>query len=135
MSMSRNDGAGQHAPTTVREVYRDLLDRAPENRMEPRMAPLRRAMELLGEPQHAAPVIHLTGTNGKTSTARMIEAVLRAYGLRTGRYTSPHLSSVTERISVDGSPVEDEAFVRIWNEILPMVEVVDAELEQAGRTR
>lgn len=132
MSMSRNDGAGQHAPTTVREVYRDLLDRAPENRMEPRMAPLRRAMELLGEPQHAAPVIHLTGTNGKTSTARMIEAVLRAYGLRTGRYTSPHLSSVTERISVDGSPVEDEAFVRIWNEILPMVEVVDAELEQAG---
>lgn len=122
-------------PTTVAEVYQDLLARAPENKMEPRMDPMFRAMELLGEPQRAAPVIHLTGTNGKTSTARMIESVLRAYGLRTGRYTSPHLSSVTERISVDGAPVADEDFVRIWNEILPMVRVVDAELEEAGENR
>ncbi|HEY4614199.1 MAG TPA: Mur ligase family protein, partial [Citricoccus sp.] len=113
-------------------VYRDLLARAPENKMEPRRAPMWRAMELLGEPQKAAPVIHLTGTNGKTSTARIIESVLRAYGLRTGRYTSPHLSSVTERISVDGAPVPGETFVRIWNEILPVVQVVDAELTAAG---
>lgn len=134
MSRTDTDATGQ-GPSTVGEVYRDLLDRAPENRMEPRMEPLRRAMELLGEPQHSAPVIHLTGTNGKTSTARMVEAVLRAYGLRTGRYTSPHLSSVTERISVDGAPVRDEDFVRIWNEILPMVQVVDAELEAAGENR
>ena len=89
------------APDTVEAVYADLLARAPENRMEPRMEPMRRVLALLGDPQHAAPVIHLTGTNGKTSTARMIEAVLRAYGLRTGRYTSPHLRSVTERISID----------------------------------
>lgn len=120
------------APQTVAAVYRDLLARAPENKMEPRMGPMFRAMELLGEPQRAAPVIHLTGTNGKTSTARIIESVLRAYGLRTGRYTSPHLSSVTERISIDGDPVQEGTFVRIWNEILPMVEVVDAELEAAG---
>ncbi|QCU79417.1 bifunctional folylpolyglutamate synthase/dihydrofolate synthase [Citricoccus sp. SGAir0253] len=103
--------------------------------MEPRMDPLWRAMELLGEPQRAAPVIHLTGTNGKTSTARIIESVLRAYGLRTGRYTSPHLSSVTERISLDGAPVPDETFVRVWNEILPVLEVVDAELTAAGQNR
>lgn len=126
-------GEAPHPPQTVAAVYRDLLARAPENRMEPRMAPLWRAMELLGEPQKAAPVIHLTGTNGKTSTARIIESVLRAYGLRTGRYTSPHLTSVTERISIDGAPVADETFVRIWNEILPMVRVVDAELTEEGQ--
>ncbi|MDO5635258.1 MAG: Mur ligase family protein [Micrococcus sp.] len=123
------------APTSVDGVYADLLARAPENKMEPRLEPMRRVLALLGEPQHAAPVIHLTGTNGKTSTARMIEAVLRSYGLRTGRYTSPHLQSVTERISVDGEPVADETFVRIWAEILPMVEVVDAELTEQGQPR
>ncbi|WP_413543390.1 bifunctional folylpolyglutamate synthase/dihydrofolate synthase [Citricoccus nitrophenolicus] len=123
------------APQTVEAVYRDLLARAPENKMEPRMGPMFRAMELLGEPQRAAPVIHLTGTNGKTSTARIIESVLHAYGLRTGRYTSPHLSSVTERISIDGAPVDEATFVRIWNEILPVVQVVDSELETAGKNR
>ncbi|MCY1159006.1 MAG: bifunctional folylpolyglutamate synthase/dihydrofolate synthase [Citricoccus sp.] len=130
--MSAAAGGG---PRTVEAVYRDLLARAPENKMEPRMAPLWRAMELLGEPQKAAPVIHLTGTNGKTSTARIIESVLRAYGLRTGRYTSPHLTSVTERISIDGAPVPNETFVRIWNEILPVIQVVDAELEAEGENR
>src|SRR5699024_3326000 len=107
-------------PETLDEVYHDLLARAPENKMEPRMEPMHRMMELLGEPQRSAPVIHLTGTNGKTSTARMIESVLRAYGLSTGRYTSPHLETVTERISIDGEPVDEDTFVRIWNEILPL---------------
>ena len=120
------------APGTVEEVYRDLLARAPENAMQPRLEPMRRVLALLGDPQHAAPVVHLTGTNGKTSTARMVEAVLRAYGLRTGRYTSPHLQRVTERISIDGAPVADETFVRVWGEILPIVQTVDAELEAAG---
>lgn len=122
-------------PGTVEEVYRDLLARAPENKMQPRLDPVRRVLALLGDPQDAAPVIHLTGTNGKTSTARMIEAVLRAYGLRTGRYTSPHLQKVTERISIDGEPVSDETFVRVWGEILPIVQTVDAELEAAGEPR
>lgn len=126
---------GAEAPATVADVYADLLARAPENRMEPRLEPVRRVLALLGDPQDAAPVIHLTGTNGKTSTARMIEAVLRAYGLRTGRYTSPHLQSVTERISIDGEPVADETFVRVWGEILPIVQTVDAELEAAGEPR
>ena len=127
--------AATPAPEAVEEVYRDLLARAPENRMEPRLEPMRRVLALLGDPQHAAPVIHLTGTNGKTSMARMIEAVLRAYGLRAGRYTSPHLEKVTERISVDGEPVADETFVRVWGEILPIVQGVDAELEAAGEPR
>lgn len=120
---------------SVESVYADLLSRAPENKMEPRMAPLWRAMELLGEPQKAYPVIHLTGTNGKTSTARMIESGLRAHNLRTGRLTSPHLSSVTERISIDGESVSNETFVRIWQEIHPYLQMVDAELDAAGEPR
>ena len=116
-------------------VYRELLDRAPENKMEPRMDPMFRAMEILGEPQKACLVIHITGTNGKTSTARMIESLLRAHDLRTGRYSSPHLVSVTERISVDGEPVSEETFVRVWDEISPFLEIVDAELDERGETR
>jgi dihydrofolate synthase/folylpolyglutamate synthase len=120
---------------SVESVYAELLGRAPENKMEPRLAPLFRAMDVLGEPNKAFPIIHVTGTNGKTSTARMIESVLRAHGLSTGRYTSPHLSRVTERISIDGHPVPDETFVRIWDEIRPYLQIVDSELEAAGEPR
>ncbi|WP_247045799.1 bifunctional folylpolyglutamate synthase/dihydrofolate synthase [Arthrobacter rhizosphaerae] len=120
---------------SVESVYAELLGRAPENKMEPRLAPLFRAMEILGEPNKAFPIIHITGTNGKTSTARMIEAGLRAHGLSTGRYTSPHLSKVTERISIDGSPVPDDTFVRIWDEIRPYLEIVDKELVAEGQPR
>lgn len=117
---------------TAEQVYEHLLSRAPENKMEARMQPMRDAMALLGEPQTSAPVIHLTGTNGKTTTARIIEQVLIAHGLSTGRYTSPHLSKVTERITLDGKPVEDETFVRIWNEISPLIDLIDAQLTEAG---
>jgi dihydrofolate synthase / folylpolyglutamate synthase len=120
---------------SVESVYAELLGRAPENKMEPRLAQLFRAMDVLGEPNKAFPIIHVTGTNGKTSTARMIESVLRAHGLSTGRYTSPHLSKVTERISIDGHPVPDETFVRIWDEIRPYLQIVDSELEAEGEPR
>ncbi|MCW4464669.1 bifunctional folylpolyglutamate synthase/dihydrofolate synthase [Glutamicibacter sp. MNS18] len=119
----------------LERVYTQLLARAPENKMEPRMAPMFRAMEVLGEPQKACPVIHITGTNGKTSTARMIESLLRAHDLRTGRYSSPHLVSVTERISIDGEPVDEQTFVRVWDEISPYLDLVDAELTAQGETR
>ena len=114
---------------TAQQVYEHLLSRAPENKMEPRMQPMYDIMSLLGEPQTSAPVIHLTGTNGKTTTARIIEQVLIAHGLRTGRYTSPHLTKVTERITIDGQSVDDETFVRIFNEISPLLEITDAQLE------
>jgi dihydrofolate synthase/folylpolyglutamate synthase len=120
---------------SVESIYAELLGRAPENKMEPRLAPLFRAMDVLGEPNKAFPIIHITGTNGKTSTSRMIESVLRAHGLSTGRYTSPHLSKVTERISIDGHPVPDETFVRIWDEIRPYLQIVDSELETEGEPR
>ncbi|GGM16462.1 dihydrofolate synthase [Micromonospora yangpuensis] len=82
-------------------------------------------LDLLGSPQRAYPSIHLTGTNGKTSTARMIDSLLRAFGLHTGRYTSPHLETVRERISLDGEPVSEERFVTTYREIAPLAELVD----------
>ena len=82
-------------------------------------------VELLGHPERACPVIHITGTNGKTSTARMIDALLRSRGLRTGRFTSPHLVSIRERICVDGAAVSAERFVEAYEEILPYVQLVD----------
>lgn len=119
----------------VASVYAELLARAPENKMAPRLDAMARAVEVLGEPHRAAPVIHVTGTNGKTSTARMIESLLMAHDIRVGRYTSPHISSVTERIAIDGAPVADSTFVRIWGEIQPYLQIVDAELEAAGAPR
>lgn len=123
------------APETVEEVYADLLDRAPENHMAPRLDAVQRAVDVLGNPEQAAPVIHITGTNGKTSTARMIESLLLAHDVRVGRYTSPHLERVTERICVDGQPVTDETFVRIYGEIAPYVQLVDSELLERGEVR
>jgi dihydrofolate synthase / folylpolyglutamate synthase len=84
-------------------------------------------LDLLGSPQRAYPAIHLTGTNGKTSTARMIDSLLRAFGLHTGRYTSPHLATVRERVSLDGEPVTEERFVATYREIEPLAAIVDAE--------
>jgi dihydrofolate synthase / folylpolyglutamate synthase len=82
-------------------------------------------LDLLGSPHRAYPSIHLTGTNGKTSTARMIDSLLRAHGLHTGRYTSPHLQTVRERISLDGEPVDERRFVATYREVAPLAALVD----------
>ncbi|MEW2431272.1 folylpolyglutamate synthase/dihydrofolate synthase family protein [Micromonospora sp. NPDC047644] len=87
-------------------------------------------LDLLGSPQRAYPAIHLTGTNGKTSTARMIDSLLRAFGLHTGRYTSPHLETVRERISLDGEPVSEERFAAVYREIKPLADLVDARSDE-----
>src|SRR4051794_2332161 len=86
-------------------------------------------MDVLGEPQRSYPSIHITGTNGKTSTARMIESLLSAFELRTGRYTSPHVQSMTERISLDGAPISAERFIETYRDIQPYVELVDGSQE------
>ncbi len=83
-------------------------------------------LDVLGSPQRAYPSIHLTGTNGKTSTARMIDSLIRAHGLHTGRYTSPHLESVRERISLDGEPVDEARFIAVYAEVGPVAELLDA---------
>ncbi|HSF36668.1 MAG TPA: folylpolyglutamate synthase/dihydrofolate synthase family protein [Nocardioides sp.] len=112
---------------TFDEVEDALLSRWPETRLEPSLDRIEAFTELLGEPQHSFRSIHLTGTNGKTSTSRMIETLLRALDLRTGRFTSPHLERMSERISIDGEPLDDEAFVRAFNDVAPYTHLVDAE--------
>ena len=116
----------------AKEVEDALLARVPENKIRPRLEPTARLAELLGDPQKAYRVIHVTGTNGKTSTSRFIERLLREHGLRTGRFTSPHLVKLNERMSLDGEPVSDERLYNVWTEIEPIVGLVDAELEAAG---
>lgn len=114
-------------------VYSALLARAGETLIEKRLDATARACELLGDVHRSAPVITLTGTNGKTSTARMVDALLREHGLRVGRFTSPHLHRVTERVAVDGEEVSESVFVRVYDEIEPILQMVDTELESAGR--
>ena len=114
-------------PRTHASVVRDLTNRWPEHRVAPSLGRISALTELLGDPQRAYPVIHVTGTNGKGSTTAMIESLLRAAGLRTGRYTSPHLTSLTERITIDGEPVSDERFDELWAELEPYVAIVDAQ--------
>jgi dihydrofolate synthase / folylpolyglutamate synthase len=89
-------------------------------------------LDLLGSPQLAYPAVHLTGTNGKTSTARMIDSLLRAHGLRVGRYTSPHLETVRERISIEGEPIEEEQFAAIYREVAPLAEFLDEKAAAAA---
>ncbi len=124
-----DDAAFQEAAD---QVYRELLDRVGEANIRPRLEPTRRAAELLGDPQRSAPVVHITGTNGKTSTSRMIESLLRATGLRPGLLTSPHLVRVNERIVIDGIPITNEALARNWDDIAPYLLIVDTELLAAG---
>ena len=112
---------------TFEEVEDALLSRWPETRLEPSLDRIRAFTELLGEPQRSFRVVHLTGTNGKTSTSRMIDALLRALDLRTGRFTSPHLERMSERISIDGEPLDDEEFVRAFNDVAPYTHLVDAD--------
>lgn len=114
------------------DVTDELFARTPENDMVPTLARVRRVMELLGDPQRSARVIHVTGTNGKTSTARMIETLVQATGLRVGTFTSPHLHSVTERIRIDGVPIAPERFVEVHEDIRPIIAMVDAEQESEG---
>ncbi|MDN4615145.1 folylpolyglutamate synthase/dihydrofolate synthase family protein [Leifsonia sp. F6_8S_P_1B] len=114
-------------------VYQALLARVGEGAPERRLDATRRAVELLGDPQRAYPIVHITGTNGKTSTSRITESLLRAYGLRTGLLTSPHLVRFNERIVIDGEPISDEDLVRNWEDVAPYLEMTDAELIEAGK--
>ena len=113
-------------PLTLAAVENLLNSRRPETQIEPTTARMVALMDLIGNPQHAYPVIQVAGTNGKTSTARMIDALITRIGLRTGRFTSPHLQSVTERISIDGVPIDEERYVSIYTDIAPYVDLVDA---------
>jgi dihydrofolate synthase/folylpolyglutamate synthase len=119
----------------LREVEQAIDARAPETDIEPSLDQITAVMDLLGDPQRTYPVIHLTGTNGKTSTTRIIDSLLREMGLRTGRFTSPHLHSMRERIAFSGVPISPEKFIAAYEEVLPFVEIVDAQSAEVGRPR
>jgi dihydrofolate synthase/folylpolyglutamate synthase len=113
----------------VAEVERAILARAPEHKIDPTLDRVRELLDLLGSPQQTAPMVQVAGTNGKTTTTRMIEALLRGFGLRTGRFTSPHLHSMRERIAFDGQSIDDERFLATYDDVAPYLELVDARHE------
>ena len=119
----------------VQEIYQSIVARAPEHDIDPTLDRVKLALDILGDPQNSYPSIHITGTNGKTSTSRMIDSLLTAFGMKTGRFTSPHLLDVRERISLEGHPITREGFVRAWEDIAPYVGMVDERSQEEGGPR
>ncbi|MDR1265791.1 MAG: bifunctional folylpolyglutamate synthase/dihydrofolate synthase [Propionibacteriaceae bacterium] len=107
------------------DLVAELAGRWPEQQPARSKQRIEAVLDLLGRPQEAAPLILITGTNGKGSTAIMIDALLRSQGLRVGRFSSPHLIDATERIAVDGAPISPERFDQLWRQIEPCVKLVD----------
>ena len=135
LGMGSEDEYNEAAPQEVSaaelralaEVEKELNERWPETKIEPSLDRIELLMDLLGHPERSFDVIHIAGTNGKSSTARMVDSLLRAFHRRVGLVTSPHLQRVTERIGIDGQPIHPRDYVRIWHEIKPFVEMVDAQ--------
>ena len=94
-----------------------LLKRWPETKLEPSLDRISALVDALGSPQLSYPTIHVTGTNGKTTTSRMIDVLHRELGYRTGRFTSPHLESILERIAINGKSIPAEGFIAAYNDI------------------
>jgi dihydrofolate synthase/folylpolyglutamate synthase len=109
----------------LQAVEAELDKRQPETVIEPSLVRIAALTDLLGTPQATYPVLGVAGTNGKTSTARMLDALLTRLGLRVGRYTSPHLQRVTERISIDSGPISPSTYVDTYAEVAPYVSLVD----------
>ena len=123
--MADSPAEDRSAASAVAEaLYARIGEAAPQRRLEA----TRRAVELLGDPQRMYGVIHIAGTNGKTSTARITESLLRAHGLRVGLMTSPHLHRLNERIMIDGEPIADRMLADNWADVEPVLQMVDAEL-------
>ena len=106
-----------------------LLARWPETRIAPTLERIAALTDILGSPQLTYPTIHVGGTNGKTSTSRMIDSLLFEMGLRTGRFTSPHLESYLERISINGQPINAAELIFSYNDISPYLDLIDSKFE------
>lgn len=118
---------GTDVDLDIDEVEKRLLARWPETRIAPSLERIRAVTDALGRPQRDYRSIHITGTNGKTSTARMVEAILLELGSTVGRFTSPHLADIRERISIGGRPIPQDGFVQAYRDVLPAAEAVDRE--------
>ncbi len=105
----------------------ELIRRAPESQIEPTLDRVRAVLDLMGSPERSFPAIHVAGTNGKSSTTAMIDSLLTAYGLRTGRFTSPHLETIRERIRLDGELIDSGRLLAAWEDLAPYIAIVEAD--------
>ncbi|MFZ9926924.1 MAG: bifunctional folylpolyglutamate synthase/dihydrofolate synthase [Candidatus Nanopelagicaceae bacterium] len=119
----------ENVDVRLAQIVEELNSRWPENKIEPSLDRIRTLLDYLGNPQETFRSIHLAGTNGKTSTSRMIDSLLRSFGIRRGRYTSPHLEDIRERITIDGDLITPEYFIYTYDDIKPYIDLVDANSE------
>ena len=110
-------------------IEKALLARWPETRIAPTLDRISALVDILGSPQLSYPTIHVGGTNGKTTTSRMIDSLLFEMGLRTGRFTSPHLESYLERISINGQPIDAKELIFSFNDISPYLDLMDSRFD------
>jgi len=110
-------------------IEKALLARWPETRIAPTLDRISALVDILGSPQLSYPTIHVGGTNGKTTTSRMIDSLLFEMGLRTGRFTSPHLESYLERISINGQPIDAKELIFSFNDISPYLDLMDTKFQ------
>ncbi len=110
-------------------IEKELLARWPESRIAPSIERIAALVDILGSPQLTYPTIHVGGTNGKTTTTRMIDALLFAHGLRTGRFTSPHLETYLERIAINGQSIDPKELIFSYNDIAAYLDLMDEKFE------
>ena len=110
----------------IAAIEQALIKRWPENKIEPTLDRIAALTDLLGSPQLSYPTIHIAGTNGKTTISRMIDALMSELGYRTGRFTSPHLESFLERISIKGNPIDPAEFIKNYNDIALYLDLIDS---------
>ena len=110
-------------------IEQALLARWPEVRIDPTTDRIAALVDILGSPQLTYPTIHVGGTNGKTTTSRMIDSLLFAHGLRTGRFTSPHLETYRERIAINGQPIDPKELIFAYNDIAAYLDLMDTKFE------
>ena len=113
----------------VDAIEEALLARWPETRIAPTLERISALMDILGSPQLTYPTIHVAGTNGKTSTTRMIDSLLFATGMRTGRFTSPHLESYLERIAINGQSIDPKEIIFAYNDIAAYLDLMDEKFD------
>jgi dihydrofolate synthase/folylpolyglutamate synthase len=109
----------------IDEIEQALLNRWPETRINPTLERIALLADMLGSPQLSYPTIHIAGTNGKTTTTRIIDSLAMELGLRTGRFTSPHLESFLERICTNGQPISEEFMIATYKDVSPYFQLVD----------
>jgi len=110
-------------------IEKALLARWPESRIAPSIERIAALVDVLGSPQLTYPTIHVGGTNGKTTTSRMIDALLFAHGLRTGRFTSPHLETYLERIAINGQSIDPKELIFSYNDIAAYLNLMDEKFD------